>query len=56
MNRCIKEIPETVTRVGIVTSSSGAAIHDILTTLQRRFPMEKTIVYCVKLCNFPKKK
>lgn len=42
-----KEIPETVTRVGIVTSSSGAAIHDILTTLQRRFPMNKTIVYPV---------
>lgn len=42
-----KEIPETVTRVGIVTSSSGAAIHDILTTLQRRFPMEKTVVYPV---------
>ena len=42
-----KDIPETVTRVGIVTSSSGAAIHDILTTLQRRFPMDKTIVYPV---------
>ena len=42
-----KDIPETVTRVGIITSSSGAAIHDILTTLQRRFPMEKTIVYPV---------
>lgn len=42
-----KEIPETVTRVGIVTSSSGAAIHDILTTLQRRFPMEKIVVYPV---------
>ena len=44
-----KEIPETVTRVGIVTSSSGAAIHDILTTLQRRFPMEKTVVYPVSV-------
>ena len=42
-----KDIPETVTRVGIITSSSGAAIHDILTTLQRRFPMEKTIIYPV---------
>ena len=40
-----KEIPHTVTRVGIVTSPSGAAIHDILTTLQRRFPMQKTIIY-----------
>jgi len=42
-----KNIPETVTRVGIVTSATGAAIHDILTTLQRRFPMHKTIVYPV---------
>lgn len=42
-----KDIPETVTRVGIITSSSGAAIHDILTTLKRRYPMEKTIIYPV---------
>lgn len=42
-----KNIPEHCTRVGIITSPSGAAIHDILTTLQRRFPMEKTIVYPV---------
>lgn len=40
-----KEIPETVVRVGIITSPSGAAIHDILTTLNRRFPMQKTIIY-----------
>ena len=40
-----KNIPKTVTRVGIVTSPSGAAIHDILTTLKRRFPMQKTIIY-----------
>lgn len=42
-----KAIPETITRVGIITSSSGAAIHDILTTLQRRFPMQQTIIYAV---------
>ena len=40
-----KDIPKTVTRVGIITSASGAAIHDILTTLQRRYPMQKTIIY-----------
>ena len=40
-------IPTNITRVGIVTSPSGAAVHDILTTLQRRFPMQKTIVYPV---------
>lgn len=40
-----KNIPESVTRVGIITSATGAAIHDILTTLQRRFPMKKIILY-----------
>lgn len=42
-----KAIPSNATRVGIITSSSGAAVHDILTTLQRRFPMQKTIIYPV---------
>lgn len=42
-----KPIPQHVTRVGIITSSSGAAVHDILTTLHRRFPMQKTIIYPV---------
>lgn len=42
-----KSIPETVTRVGIITSASGAAIHDILTTLERRYPMQKIIIYPV---------
>ena len=42
-----KEIPESVTRVGIITSASGAAIHDVLTTLKRRFPMQRTIIYPV---------
>lgn len=42
-----KPIPTNATRVGIITSSSGAAVHDILTTLQRRFPMQNTIIYPV---------
>lgn len=42
-----KVIPDNVKRVGIITSPSGAAIHDILTTLQRRYPMKKIIVYPV---------
>ena len=42
-----KAIPDNVRRVGIITSSSGAAIHDILTTLKRRYPMDKTIIYPV---------
>ncbi|MDH5600831.1 MAG: exodeoxyribonuclease VII large subunit [Gammaproteobacteria bacterium] len=42
-----KTLPASVTRVGIITSATGAAIHDILSTLKRRYPMEKTIVYPV---------
>lgn len=42
-----QEIPAHVTRVGIVSSATGAAIHDILTTLKRRFPMQQTIIYPV---------
>ena len=42
-----KNIPENITRAGIITSATGAAIHDILTTLKRRFPMQTTIIYPV---------
>jgi exodeoxyribonuclease VII large subunit len=33
-----KPLPETVSHLGVVTSPTGAAIHDILTVLERRFP------------------
>jgi exodeoxyribonuclease VII large subunit len=33
-----KPLPESVSHLGVVTSSTGAAIHDILTVLQRRCP------------------
>jgi exodeoxyribonuclease VII large subunit len=33
-----KEIPELPLKIGVSTSSTGAAIQDILTTCQRRFP------------------
>ncbi len=42
-----KPIEAKFKRVGIISSSSGAAIHDVLTTLKRRFPMEKIILYPV---------
>ena len=33
-----KPLPESVSHLGVVTSPTGAAIHDILTVLQRRCP------------------
>jgi len=40
-----KSVPEHITRVGVVTSPTGAAIKDILTVLQRRNPSIEVIVY-----------
>ena len=40
-----KPIPEIVSKVGIVTSSTGAALHDILTVLQRRNPAIEVVIY-----------
>lgn len=40
-------LPELPRRVGVITSPSGAAIRDILSTLQRRFPAIDVLVYPV---------
>lgn len=40
-------IPALPRCIGVITSPSGAAIHDILTTLNRRFPGIPVIVYPV---------
>jgi exodeoxyribonuclease VII large subunit len=40
-----KPIPEVVLKVGIVTSPTGAALHDILTVLQRRNPAIEVVIY-----------
>lgn len=42
-------IPEWPLCVGVITSPTGAAIHDILTTLQRRCPLLPVIVYPAKV-------
>lgn len=38
-------IPIEPKRVGLVTSPTGAAVHDILTVLQRRSPQTEVIIY-----------
>lgn len=38
-------LPDVVRRIGIITSASGAALHDVLTVLKRRSPATEVIVY-----------
>lgn len=40
-----KKIPKIPTTVGIITAPTGAAIKDILSTIKRRFPLTKTILF-----------
>lgn len=40
-----KPLPKLPTCVGIITSATGAAVHDILTVLKRRFPALPIILY-----------
>lgn len=42
-----KPLPKLPRRLGIITSPSGAVLHDILTTLRRRFPGIAVLVYPV---------
>ncbi|MCE2596764.1 exodeoxyribonuclease VII large subunit [Motilimonas cestriensis] len=38
-------LPTTPTKVGLITSATGAAIHDLLSVLKRRNPLLQIIVY-----------
>lgn len=40
-----KPIPANVLKVGIVTSPTGAALHDIITVLKRRNPAIQVVIY-----------
>ncbi len=42
-----QEIPKHVRTIGVITSPSGAAIQDILSVCQRRFPATRIIIYSV---------
>lgn len=40
-----KPIPRFPQRIGIVTAPTGAAIHDIISTIKRRYPIAETILF-----------
>ena len=40
-----RPLPRMPMRIGVITSPSGAAIHDIINILKRRFPVAKVILY-----------
>ncbi|WP_105255708.1 exodeoxyribonuclease VII large subunit [Pseudoalteromonas sp. T1lg75] len=40
-----KPLPGTINKVGVITSSTGAAIKDILTVLKRRAPQLEVVIY-----------
>ena len=40
-----KQLPEIIKSIGIITSSTGAALHDILSVLKRRDPRLQVIIY-----------
>ena len=39
-----RALPSIPNKIGVITSPTGAAVHDILTTLERRFAMAKVLV------------
>ena len=44
-----QEIPPFSHKIAVVTSPSGAVIRDIITTVQRRFPMSEIMLYPTKV-------
>ncbi|CEG56320.1 exodeoxyribonuclease VII large subunit [Legionella fallonii] len=40
-----KDLPAIPQTIGVITSASGAAIRDILSTLARRFPLAQVVIY-----------
>lgn len=44
-----KSIPPMPERVGVITSSTGAAVRDIINVISRRFPMTKIIICPVQV-------
>ncbi len=42
-------LPQFSKKIAVVTSPSGAVIRDIITTVQRRFPMSQIVLYLTKV-------
>ncbi|WP_233500685.1 exodeoxyribonuclease VII large subunit, partial [Paenibacillus antibioticophila] len=42
-----RELPKYPRVIGVITSPTGAAVRDILTTLQRRYPLAAVVLYPV---------
>ena len=40
-----KTLPEFPNKIGVITSASGAAFHDIVTVMSRRYPLGEIIFY-----------
>ena len=40
-----RPVPQVINKIGVVTSSAGAALHDVLTVLKRRSPATEVIIY-----------
>lgn len=44
-----KPLPRLPSRIGVITSPTGAALRDILTVLKRRFPSTPVVIYPAKV-------
>ena len=44
-----QNLPQFSKKIAVVTSPSGAVIRDIITTVQRRFPMSQIVLYPTKV-------
>jgi exodeoxyribonuclease VII large subunit len=42
-----RPLPALPRRIGLITSATGAAVHDVMTTLQRRWPLAEVLLYPV---------